>query len=154
MIKKIFKILWNKFLLISCWRKKKPTVEIVTAGRFYIIGKGDDFNELALFRIKKMSKIVLLDAGESLPFNFDRGDNSIDGWTCTIFVKQRPSDTPFITRVITPIANEWPGFLTQSETAALSPGLYFLSAKLENTLTDEEEVIRERSRFKVNSAWT
>lgn len=103
-----------------------------------------------------MSKIVLLDAGESLPFNFDRGENSIEGWTCTIFVKQKPSDTPFITRVITPIANEWPGFLTQTETASLplSDKPYFLSAKLVNSLTDEEEVIRERSRFQINTAWT
>ena len=102
-----------------------------------------------------MSKIVIIDAGESLPFNFDRGENSIDGWTCTIFVKQRSSDASFITRVITEVNGSWPGFLTQSETAALTPSdaSYFLGAKLENVSTDEEEVIREQSRFKINNAW-
>ena len=105
-----------------------------------------------------MSKIVIIDAGESLPFNFDRGENSIDGWTCTIFVKQKPSDADnaFITpRVITEVSGSWPGFLTQSETATLTPSdaSYFLGAKLENVSTDEEEVIREQSRFKINNAW-
>ncbi len=105
-----------------------------------------------------MSKGVLLDAGESLPFSFDRGENSIAGWTCTIFIKQKRSDADdaFISpRVIPPLNGSWPGFITQSESASLpaSDDYYFLGAKLENVSTDEEEVIREQSRFKINNAW-
>lgn len=102
-----------------------------------------------------MSKIPILEPGESIPFVFDRGANSIDGWTCTVSVKQKPSDTSFITpRVIAPTNSVWEGFLTQTELNGLASGLYFVIALLQNTTTDEEEVVRERTRFRITEAWT
>jgi len=103
-----------------------------------------------------MRAVTLLRAGESLPFTFDRGSNSISGWTCTISVKQFPSqaDTIFsINRVIPPVNNQWPGFLTQSETSGLTAFSkpYYLIAILRNTTTDEEESIEVR--FKIAPAF-
>lgn len=104
-----------------------------------------------------MNKLEILQQGESLPFNFDRGKNSIVGWTCTITVKQKPSDAalPGFPRVIPALGNSWPGFITQTESAAL-PVLpkgrsYMLVASLVNVTTDEEEVITVRLR--ISKAW-
>lgn len=104
-----------------------------------------------------MSKLITPQQGESIPFCFDRGGNSIDGWTCTIFVKQFPDDVADITRVIPAGVNAtgapaWPGFLTQTESAALGLGLWYISAKLENTSNDEEEAIPVR--FNITPSWT
>ena len=104
-----------------------------------------------------MAKIKVIRQGESLPFVFDRGGESIDGYVCTIFVKQYPADVASITRVIEPTTNpktgvsEWSGFLTQTETAALAVGLWIINAKLVKSSTDEEEAIPVR--FQVVVTW-
>lgn len=102
-----------------------------------------------------MNKLTIIRQGESLPFRFDRGGNSIDGWTCTITVKEQPADAALISRVVLPTNNAWVGFLTQSETSALpvlSKGAaYYLIASLVNVSTDEEEVVTDRVR--VTKAW-
>lgn len=102
-----------------------------------------------------MNKLTIIRQGESLPFQFDRGDNSVDNWTCTITVKEKPDDAALVSRVVTAQNNEWVGFLTQSETSAL-PVLdkgapYYLIASLVNVTTDEEEVVTVR--FRVTKAW-
>ena len=98
-----------------------------------------------------MAKLTIIQKGESLPFSFDRGDESTDGYICTIFVRQFPADAAAITRVI-PLTTDdngkkvWSGFLTQTETAALSDvGIWYLTAKLVNSTTDEEEQVPTRS---------
>jgi hypothetical protein len=102
-----------------------------------------------------MNKLTIIKQGESLPFSFDRGENSISGWTCTISVKEKPADAAILSRVVAPSDGAWTGFLTQTETAALpvlSKGApYYLIAKLSNTSTDEEEIIT--ARFKISTAW-
>lgn len=101
-------------------------------------------------------KLTNIQVGESLPFLFDRGENSIDGWICTIFLKVHPDDATILQRVVPPVNNQWPGFLTQSETNSLTPsGItpYYLIAKLTNSSTDEEEIITEDSRFWVSLNW-
>ena len=98
-----------------------------------------------------MRALTVLQKGESLPFEFDRGDNSIDGWTCTISVKTKPSAAVEFTRVIPPLNGKWPGFITQSESSALAIGLFYLIALLEDTSTDEQEIITVR--FRISTEW-
>jgi hypothetical protein len=103
-----------------------------------------------------MAKIQVIRQGESLPFTFDRSGESLTGWTCTIVAKQFPEDAAAIERVI-PLTTDddgnavWEGFITQTESAALALGLWYLTGKLENTSTDEEET--PPVRFQVTKAW-
>ena len=99
-----------------------------------------------------MAKLTIIQAGESLPFSFDRGDESTDNYTCTIYVKQFPADTATITREIPLDGNNlWTGFLTQTETEALDIGLWYLTGILFNSVTDEQEEIP--IRFQIVSSW-
>ena len=105
-----------------------------------------------------MNKLTIIKQGESLPFLFDRGDNGIDGWTCTIYVKEKPSDADegiFTARVVTPEGESWPGYLTTAETSVLTVlpkgAAYYLIGKLQNTTTLEEEIVTQR--FRVTTAW-
>jgi hypothetical protein len=96
--------------------------------------------------------IQVIRAGESLPFSFDRSGASITGWTCQINVKNFPQDTAIIQRTIEPETSAgWTGFLTSTETAALSNGLFYLIALLDNATTDEEEQVPVR--FQVSTPW-
>lgn len=97
----------------------------------------------------------IIEAGESYEFSFEReGGKSISGYTCTISLKQHPDDAAILTRVITEVSGDsWIGFLTETETTGLSPGLYFLIAVLDNAALDKKEIIREKSRFRVTKAW-
>jgi len=99
------------------------------------------------------NQITIIAQGESVPFLFDRGGQSIEDWICTIEVKKLPSDAADITRVITPVDGAWPGFLTSTETTALSLGLYRLNGILTNSTTDEEEQVTQTTRFKVGDSW-
>tara|TARA_R110000796_G_scaffold163505_3_gene280444 strand:- start:6544 stop:6858 length:315 start_codon:yes stop_codon:yes gene_type:complete len=92
--------------------------------------------------------------GESLSFVFDRGGASISGWVCTIEVKTFPSDTSAITaRVIAAVDDEWPGFLTSTETAGLNAGSYRLIGILTNAATNQEEVAQQTTRFQIGESW-
>ena len=98
-----------------------------------------------------LAKITSIQKGESLPFSFDRGGESLGGWTCVIEVRRYPGDAAIVARTITPADNKWSGFLTQTETAAFtSLGLHYLIARLSKTATDEEEQIP--LRFHVQEA--
>lgn len=98
-----------------------------------------------------MVSIPIVRKGESLPFEFDRGAESIDGWVCLIEVKKLTADAALISRTITPTRSVWSGFLTATETAALAVGLYRLIAVLTNATTDEEEQVL--LRFNVTDSW-
>lgn len=101
-----------------------------------------------------MSAIPLIKQGESFPFVFDLSGQDITGWTCTIFVKQFPEDVAIIQRVIPPQGRQWPGYLTQSETATFTPSSrspWYIIGKLENTTTDQE--IQIEDRFNVGAVW-
>lgn len=105
-----------------------------------------------------MNKLLIIRQGESVPFSFDRGGNSIDNWVCTVYLKEKPSDAndAFMTpRVVPPSNGSWPGFITQSESSALTPlakgAAYYLIAALVNVTTDEEEIVTDRIR--VTTAW-
>lgn len=98
-----------------------------------------------------MTAISIVRKGESLPFSFDRGDESIDGWICQIEVKKFPADASSITRTITPTNSVWSGFLTSTETTALAIGLYRLIGVLTNATTVEEEQIS--LRFNITASW-
>ncbi len=91
--------------------------------------------------------------GGSLPFVFDRDGESVEGWVCTIYVKEFKSDASLITRIIPIDPNkQWSGYLTSTETESLAqPTLYRLIAILVNSTTDEEEQVPVR--FQLNKAW-
>lgn len=102
------------------------------------------------------NKLTRIQQGESLPFKFDRGGDTVEGWTCTITLKQFPSDVSSVTRVITlDVNNAWSGFLTNSETDTLdavrNKGTWYLTATLINLATDELEQIPVR--FSVTKKW-
>ncbi len=99
-----------------------------------------------------LNKLVVIQRGESLPFKFDRGGASIEGWVCVIKVKQFPDDVPIIERTISADEDRaFSGFLTSTETALLLEGLWYLTGVLTNASTDELEEIPVR--FKVSKSW-
>ena len=113
-----------------------------------------------------MAKIRVLRKGESLPFSFDRGNDSTDGFVCTLNVKQFPTDIASIQRVIALSTNtitgklEWAGFITSTESDGLtnstSPNanLWFAIGVLVNSTTGEEEQIAQGSvRFSLTQPW-
>ncbi len=89
--------------------------------------------------------------GGSVPFTFDRGDESISGWICTIHVKEFKDDSSQITRVIAEDAGEWDGFITSTETDALALVMYRLIGVLTNASTGEEEQVI--LRFNLIQKW-
>ena len=99
------------------------------------------------------NEIQIVRKGESLSFTFDRGGDSIEGWTCTINVKIYPDDTSLITRTIEPdeTKQEWNGYLASTETESLDVATYRLIGVLTESDTNEEEQIP--IRFRITSAW-
>jgi len=101
-----------------------------------------------------MPQIARIRKGESLKVFIGRnGDESIDGYTCVIEVHQEPGDSAVVgPRTITAKENDkFKVILTQTETAALDTGFYYLTARLSKTGTDEEE--QQRVRFQLGEAW-
>ena len=101
-----------------------------------------------------MTFIQPIQKGESVPFIFDRGGESIEGWVCTINVKRLNADASSITRVIPPVGDTWPGFLTSTETDTLTTGgkPYRLIGILTNAATGEEEQVT-KIRFNITESW-
>lgn len=113
-----------------------------------------------------MAKLTIIQAGESLPFSFDLGDDEEESslFVCTINVKQIPSDTATVSRVVVlgtdtndlgQTINAWTGFLTSTETttiAAVSTGTWYLTAALANSSTDEQQEIPVR--FSISTKWS
>ena len=101
-----------------------------------------------------MDKLEIYKPGESIPFKFTLDDEkaSIEGWTCTISLKQLPLDAAILSRVVTPADQTWKGFLTSSETASLTPGLYFLHGEKVQADTDEKQI--DEYRFRITEGWT
>ena len=101
-----------------------------------------------------MNKLERIQRGESQPVRFHRNGDSIDGWTCTMTVKQYPEDTATINRVLD-VADDgisWETFLTADETNGLTPGLWFVTGSLVNLSTNEME--QKVVRLDVAPAWT
>jgi len=98
-----------------------------------------------------MSKIAIIRKGGSLDFTFDLDGDSISGWVLVIKVKQYPDDTASVSRTIAGADDKWTGFLTSTETAALTVGHWWLIAILTNSTTDEERQIPER--FEIVEDW-
>jgi len=101
-----------------------------------------------------MNVLAIIQKSESLPFSFDRGSESTAGYICTINVKQFPGDAATISRVVALTDGTWSGFLTSTETTtigAVSLGLWFLTAVLVKSSTDEQEEIPER--FSLSKSW-
>lgn len=95
---------------------------------------------------------TIIQKGDSLPFVFDRGGLSIDGFICTIFAKRYPGDVGLIARVVEPVGRTWPGFLTKDETLAFTGGRqYMLVGQLVNDTTLEEA--KPPVKFYVAEAW-
>ncbi len=91
--------------------------------------------------------------GDSIPFSFDRGGKSLDGFVCTINLRVYPGDSTLVSRAITAVGTKWPGFLTATETASLSVGDYRLSAKFVKAATDELESSSQDRRFRLSVAY-
>jgi len=99
-----------------------------------------------------MSAIPRVKQGESFPFEFDRGGESLAGWTCLLEVKRFKSDsTSLVSRLVTAVGNKWPTFLTQTETAAFVVGHHVILGQLSKTSTDEEE--QKKLTIHVLEAW-
>ncbi len=102
--------------------------------------------------VAEMTRITVRRKGASIPFTFDRDGESIEGFICTIKVKQFDSDAALISRVITPTGDEWTGFLTSTETDALAASItYRFFGILTNAATDEEEQVE--TRFSLTASW-
>lgn len=56
------------------------------------------------------NKIISIQVGESLPFKFDRGGDSITNWTCDVSWKQFPSDNINIPAETATIADGGTGY--------------------------------------------
>ena len=101
--------------------------------------------------------LSIVQAGESLPFVFDRGGDDVEGWTCILQVRQfaaiNADDDPEIERVIELDSNDqWSGFLTSVETdGLLSRGIYRMVGVLTNLTTDEQEFVPVR--FELTNSW-
>lgn len=99
-----------------------------------------------------MANIPRIRLGSSLDFTFDLDGEDPSGWVCVINVKQFPNDADSISRTIAlDTNNQWSGFLTSTETAALSTGTWGLIALLSNASTDEARQIPER--FQIIESW-
>lgn len=101
-----------------------------------------------------MSAVIQIKRGEDLDFSFSRQGLSLEGFICTIFVKQYPPDAPTITREIA-INSEnpliWSGFLSSTETKGLIVGLWWITGIITNSGTDEEA--QDPIRFQVSPSW-
>ena len=88
-----------------------------------------------------MSGLLSMKQGESSPeIVFDRGGESLAGWTCQFELKRFKSDSSsIISRAVTAVGDEWPTFITQSESSSLVVGHHVILGKLYKTSTDEEE---------------
>jgi len=85
------------------------------------------------------SQMKTVRKGESFPFAFDMGGDSISDFTCTIEARKYPGDTPAVSRAIAPSANGWSGFLTSAETDSLNQiGEWMLVGVITNTAGDRE----------------
>jgi len=100
-----------------------------------------------------MSAPLICKQGESSPtITFDRNGESLAGWTCLMEVKRFKSDSSaLVSRLVTAVGNEWPTFLTQTETAAFDVGHHVILGKLSKTATDEEE--QKKLTIHISEAW-
>lgn len=92
--------------------------------------------------------------GDVADFVFDRDGESISDWVCTLKVKQFPTDTSTVDREIEADNGEWPGFLTKTETAALTVGVtYSMIGVLTNATTGEKDTVENESRIHITADW-
>ncbi len=99
-----------------------------------------------------MPAITSVTQGGDVPFQFDLGGLPVTDFTCTIIVKQRPEGSSFITpRLISPVDNEWTGFLTTVEVGALPKGRFELIGLIANATTLEGQEIPRR--FQILTTW-
>lgn len=74
----------------------------------------------------------------SLNIEFSRGGELIEGFICTLFVKQFTSDTAIITRELAASDERtWSDLLTTTETATLKVGLWHAFGVLSDAVTKE-----------------
>ena len=100
------------------------------------------------------NEIVGVNKGDVADFVFSRGNESISGWVCTLKLKRFPADTALVSRVIAEEDGQWPGFLTTTETAALTVGVtYFMMGVLTNATTGEKETVENESRIHIEPEW-
>ena len=92
------------------------------------------------------------DIGDSIPFVFDRGGQSLDGWVCTINLKIFPGDVTIVNRIIPATGDTWEGFLTSTETD-IAAGDYRLIGKFVKAATDEQESSSQDKRFRLSEAY-
>ncbi len=100
------------------------------------------------------NQIALIRQGDSLPFEFSRSGESLDGFVCTISVKKYIGDTAEISREIPADGLTFPGFLTSTETAALditTDTPYRLIGLMVSETTGEQETAIER--FHLTEEW-
>lgn len=97
--------------------------------------------------------LIIGQQGESIKFKFDRDGESINGFVCTITLKQFAEDSSAVTREIPAdtTTESFSGFLTASETAGLAIGLWWLTGTLVNATLDLKEQIPRR--LNISKKW-
>ena len=114
--------------------------------------EGAEVNE-AVDQGEFVAKSTQIAQGGSMPVTFDRDGESIDGWTCTIYVKQYINDDATIVRQLSvdpECPTQWSGLLTSADTAQLDVGLWHVFANLKNVTTGEARQVKAGSiRFEV-----
>jgi len=99
-----------------------------------------------------VAKPTQIRQGGDLPFSFNLDGDSLEGRTCTIYVKQHIKDISTITREI-PLNDDrtaFEGFLTSAETMGLSVGLWHIFADMVDILTGQDRQIASGTvRFEV-----
>ncbi len=89
-----------------------------------------------------VASIKRIRQGGSLAIAFSRGGLPIDGFVCTLYVKQFESDVATISRVMQAATeNTWSDQLSNVETASLKVGLWHAFGELVNASTGEARKI-------------
>lgn len=105
--------------------------------------------------------ITIIRDGGDLPFVFDRDGESVEGYVCTVTVKQFPEidlSTIIPDFVVPAVGNEWPGELTPGQTQLLrassltvTTSPFYLTARITNATTNESREVPER--FQLATSW-
>ncbi len=90
-----------------------------------------------------MAKPTQIRQGGNLTLTYDRDGESIDGYTCDVYIKQHAKDTATITKLDIDVdpdnPDQWTANIAPSESALLDVGLWYAFANIIKTSPSDEE---------------